>query len=159
MTIVCLTMAMTVAYAEEAVPPEILEESSSIEYLEDGSYIVTTIQQRQAGGIMPRVQIGRIYVQEGYKKIDLYNSKDELEWTYTLIGTFKITTGVSVVCTDSTYTIEIYNDDWHMTAHDNSYAGSEAYGTATMKRKVMFITTNTCDIDATVGCDEYGNIG
>lgn len=128
------------------------EISSYTEYYEDGSYAITTIKQ----SVTPRATS---YVKVGERIVDLYNSSDELQWTYKLIGTFNVVEGVSVVCTESTYSSVIYNDSWSLTDHNNSYSNNIAYGTATYKKKVLFITTNTHDIDLSIGCDLYGNVG
>lgn len=98
------------------------------------------------------------YTKLGEKIVNLYDSKDNLQWTYTLTGTFKVNEGVSAVCTNSTYSSVIYEKSWSLSAHENSYSDNIAYGTAVYKRKVLFITTNTYDIDVSIGCNIYGNI-
>lgn len=123
-----------------------------IEYYEDGSYSVTTVTQSPAAR-------ATTYIVTGEKVVNLYNSGDELQWTYTLIGKFTVVYGESVVCTSSTYTYEIYHSGWSLTAHDNTYRNNIAGGTATFKKKVLFITTNTIDVDVEIGCDVYGNVG
>lgn len=128
------------------------ETTSITEYYEDGSYTITTIKQSATGR-------STTYTKVGEKIVDLYNSDDELQWTYKLIGTFYVNEGVSVVCTESTYSSAIYEKSWSLTAHDNSYSNNIAYGTATYKKKVLFITTNTHNIDVSIGCDVYGNVG
>ena len=130
----------------------ITDTNSYIEYYEDGSYSVTTITQSPATR-------ASTYVVTGEKVVDLYNSSNELQWTYTLIGKFTVVYGESVVCTSSTYTHTIYNSGWSLTAHNNTYRNNIACGTATFKKKVLFITTNTYDVDAEIGCDVYGNVG
>lgn len=130
----------------------IVETNSYIEYYEDGSYSITTIKQSP-------VARASTYVVTGEKIVDLYNSSDELQWTYILIGKFSVAYGESVVCTSSTFTHEIYNSGWSLTAHNNTYRNNIACGTATFKKKVLFITTNTYDVDAEIGCDVYGNVG
>lgn len=125
--------------------------TSSIVYNSDGSYMITTIES----SILSRATTQTI---TGRKNIDLYNSSDELVWTYTIIGTFNVVMGSSSVCTNSTYSYIIYDDDWSMTAHNNYCSANVAYGTATFKRKVLFITLNTCDVNAELGCDVNGNL-
>ncbi len=125
--------------------------TTTTQYLEDGSYIVTTLTQSAS----PRATT---YTKNGYKTINLYNSDDELQWKYTLIGTFKVVEGVSVTCTDSTYTYEIVNDSWHLTDHTNSYSDNTAYGTAVFKKKVLFIVTKTENVNVLINCDKNGNM-
>ena len=143
-------IALVPTVSANCAEEQLINTSSHIEYYEDGSYTVITVKQ-----ISP---ITRSNVYTAEKLVHLYNSKDELQWTYTLIGTFLVDYGISVVCTDSTYSYIIYNDSWSLTAHSNSYYDNLAVGTATFKKKVLFITTNTHDIEAEVGCDIYGNL-
>lgn len=120
------------------------------EYFEDGSYLVIRTEQTPS----PRATT---YTKTGRRYVYLHNSDDELQWEYVLVGTFKVTTGVSAVCTNSTYEYTIYNDSWSLTDHGNSYSGNVAYGTATFKKKVLFITTSTRNVDVTLTCDANGN--
>lgn len=152
LTTLLLTFATIPAIYAEKNAMETYETNLITQYYEDGSYTVTTIRQSPTSR-------SATYTKVGEKIVDLYNSDDKLQWTYKLIGTFDVHEGVSVVCTDSTYSSVIYEKSWSLTAHDNSYSDNIAYGTATYKKKVLFITTNTHDIDASIGCDIYGNIG
>ena len=127
--------------------------AASVIYYDDGSYAVVTV------AASPVVTYANTYQVTGWKTFDLYNDKNELQWTYKLIGTFRVVEGESVTCISSTYESTIYDSHWSLTDHSNSYSGNMAYGTATYKRKVLFVTTNTQDIDLALGCDRYGNIG
>ncbi len=147
---VIITIVPT-AYAEDNVQYDSQDVITETEYLDDGSYIVTTIRQTPTAR-------ASTYTKYGEKVVELYNSSDELQWTYILTGTFQVTTGVSAVCTDSVFYVGINDSSWHLTDHNNSYSGNTAYGTATLKKKVLFITTTTYDIDASVSCDADGNI-
>ncbi len=125
--------------------------TTTTQYLEDGSYIVTTLTQSAS----PRATT---YTKAGYKTVNFYNSDDELQWKYTLIGTFNVVEGSSATCIGSTYTYEIVDDSWHLTDHNNRYTMNIAYGEATFKKKVLFIVTKTENINASMGCDRNGNI-
>ncbi len=152
--LVCMLAALFVpAYASEPVTAgaEFQVCSTNIEYFEDGSYLVTTIKETPS----PRATV---YSKSGSKDVILYNSADEVQWIYSLIGTYTIETGVSVVCTNSTFTYTIYVNKWSLTEHDNWYSGNVAYGTAVFKKKVLFITTSTQNLDGAVACDVYGVI-
>lgn len=131
---------------------ETYETDSMIEYFEDGSYMITTIKQSPTAR-------SATYTKVGEKIVDYYDSDNKLQWTYKLIGTFDVVEGVSAVCTESTYSSQIYEKAWSLTAHNNYTSSNIAYGTATYKKKVLFITTNTHDIEGSIGCDIYGNVG
>ena len=121
------------------------------EYAEDGSYTVTTIEESVA-------PIAMVYTRVGHKTAKNYDSDGNLQWDYTLVGAFRVTSGESAVCTASTYSYKIYDDHWSLTDHTNSFSGDTAYSTATFKRKVLFVTTNTFIINAHLTCDKNGNL-
>ena len=148
-----LTLAIVpAAQAEEiAATVETYETNSTIEYFEDGSYMVTIIKESPTAR-------SRVYTKVGEKIVHLYDSDDVLQWTYKLVGKFKIVSGVSVACSESSYTSDIYVDEWSLTAHNNYISNNIAYGTATYKKKVLFITTSTQDIKGSIGCNVYGDI-
>lgn len=146
-----LQILSTTAGALDQRDYDSMETISYTEYLDDGSYIIITIEQSPIGR-------SSTYTVTGRKHVELFNSSDELQWRYTLIGTYTVVDGVSAVCTNSTYSSTIYNDKWSLTAHSNRYSGNTAYGTATYKKKVLFVTTSTQDIDIYITCDIYGSI-
>lgn len=153
----CMLFAMSVptfALESEATKIDILsltEVSESIEYFEDGSYLVTTIKSTPT----PRAEV---YSKSAAKEVTLYDEDDEIQWNYFLIGTYTIETGVSCVCTNSTFEYNIYVNKWSLTEHNNWYSGNVAYGTAVFKKKVLFITTSTQNLDGSIACDAYGVI-
>jgi len=61
-----------------------------VEYFNDNCYLVTTVTQ----GPFSRANT---YAKGGQKTISLFNSSDELQWEYTLVGAFKVTARVSEV--------------------------------------------------------------
>ena len=128
----------------------------SVEYFDDGSYTLTSITENDS--VKASGAKATTYTRSGHKDICHYNSSDELQWTYTLSGTFTVNEGVSAVCTSSTSSHSITASGWSLTANNNYYSGNTAYGDATFKKKVLFITTNTVDINAHIACDAYGNL-
>ena len=149
----CLLFSFVVpAAAETTVNIEDLTVSSvTVEHFEDGSYLVTTIRENAT----PR---GEVYSKRASKDVVLYNQDDEVQWIYTLVGTFTVETGVSAVCTDAYHYYEIYNTKWKETEHSEWYSGNIAYGESVFKKKVLLITTSTQEIHAQVICDAYGGI-
>lgn len=125
--------------------------STDIEYFDDGSYMVTTIEESAT----PRASE---LTKTGSKTVDYYNSDDELLWRYVLTGKFYVVINVSAECIESTYSYTIYDDNWSLTAHDNYGEANVAYGTATFTKKVLFVTTSTQDIEVALTCDLRANL-
>lgn len=87
------------AESPEHISAETYETNSTTIHFDDGSYMVTVIRQSS----ITRFAKSATYTKVGEKIVNLYDSKDNLQWTYTLTGTFNVNEGVSVVCTNSDY--------------------------------------------------------
>ena len=98
------------------------------------------------------------YYKTGELEVEKYNANGKLLWTYTLTGTFLIEADVPCVSTNATYTTEIYKDTWSFSDGSTLYVGNHVTGYGIFKCKVLFITTQTINIDVTLYCDSYGNI-
>ena len=119
--------------------------SSTIEYFEDGSYLVTTITE----------SVSRASTKSGSKTTTYHNSSNETQWTYKITGTFSYT-GSSATCTAVSDSYTIVNDNWHMSSHSCSKSGNTASGTVTMKYKVLGITFDTVSDSLTLTCSSTG---
>ena len=128
---------------------EFYETYTHTEYFDDGSYLVVKVEQTPSPIAPAYTKIGRRYVY-------LYNSDEELQWEYALVGTYKVTAGVSAFCTNSTYEYTIYDDSWSLTEHANHFSENVAYGTAAFKKKLLFVTIRTHYLDVALTCDRNG---
>lgn len=98
------------------------------------------------------------FTRSGTKTVENRSDDDELLWQYKLTGTFTVVEGVSATCTNATYTQTINDGYWHF-SDGNAYAENNvAHGLGTFKKKVLFITLKTYNIDISVTCDAYGNL-
>jgi hypothetical protein len=150
--IICQLISASIpTYATSINVPE-FDESTSITYLEDGSYIVTTITSE------PNLTRATTFTKTGNKVVSYYDGDDTLLWQYTLFGEFLVESGVSAVCTSATYTQTIYANRWSFSNGQATASGATAYGVGTFKKKVLFVTTSTVDIDISFTCDVYGNL-
>ena len=150
-----LALSTSVSAFAQTSPAEYSDESyetyTHTEYFDDGSYLVVKTEQTPS-------QRASTYTKTGRRYVYLYDSSDELDWEYVLVGTYRVTTGVSAVCTNSTYDYTIYDDSWSLTDHGNSYSANVAYGTATFKKKLLFVTIRTQNLDVALTCDRDGNM-
>lgn len=121
----------------------------SIEYFDDGSYMITTISED--------VNNSRATVKSGSKTTTYKNSSGETQWTYKITGTFSYT-GSSSSCTSVSDSYTISNDNWHMSSHSCSKSGNTAYGTVTMKYKVLGVTFDTISKDLSLTCSATGTL-
>lgn len=121
-----------------------------VEYLNDGSYIITNT--------VKITNNSRAYTKQGYRTATYYNSNDVVQWTYTLNATFSYNPGVSSTCTSVSDSYSISNDNWYIDSHSCWKSGNTAYGTVTMKHKLLGVTTQTVTRDISLSCDSYGNL-
>ena len=126
--------------------------SENIEYFNDGSYIITRIYES-----LPVLNRDGTYDKIG-TKTQFHHDDNTLSWEYTLTGYFTINPGVSCVCYNSTYSTDIYSNYWSFHDPYNYYSANIAYGEGTFKKRILFITISTIDINLSVSCDAYGNI-
>lgn len=124
--------------------------TTSIEYLEDGSYIETVITKERSS-----LSIFATSTKTGSKKITHKNSDSETLWTATLKGTFTYT-GSKATCTASSITYSIVNDNWKIMSATASKSGNKATGDITAKRYVLGIPTKTVEKTITLTCSASG---
>ena len=111
-------------------------------YFEDGSYveIITTVYNSARGTIK---DASKEYI---YKTLS-----NEKLFSYTLLGRFEYD-GRTSKSTDVTASAVIYNDEWNLGSHRESYSGNTVYGSATFGGP--YIKT----IGGSISCDKNGNI-
>lgn len=86
------------------------------------------------------------------------DSNGNIIWKYTLYGTFSYISGVSSVCIAASYEQEIHDNAWSFSDGEAIKSGNMAIGRGVFKRKFLFITTDTIDIDISLTCDIFGYI-
>lgn len=125
-----------------------------VEYLSDGSYIVTTITSEET-------TLMRSTSKTLTKSVRVYNSDKEETCRLTLKSVFSINNGSSVTCTSSSCSTTIYQDGWSIVStsatrsNKTSYATATATGTA--KKKVLGITTKSIPLSTTITCYKDGS--
>lgn len=130
--------------------------SSDITYLEDGYYIITdTIQNSSA---LSGIATYSITTKNGSKTSRLYDENDQLIATFTVYGSFSINSGVSVECTQVTYSQTVSNSNWKfLSATINRVNTSTSKASA--KGVGMFKNVNTgkqVNISVTLSCSKTG---
>ena len=115
----CIIFAGTTASAQPANESvDAVTSEDTIEYLEDGSYIVTTTQD-----VYPEISV-MSKTKSGYKTSTYYNAAHQKQWSITVNGTYTYGDG-SATCISATISTAIYNNDWGMTGKSASKSGSK----------------------------------
>lgn len=123
---------------------------SDIEYLEDGSYIVTEITVGNSD-----FSVAAANTKSGSKTIKHYGSNNELQWTATIKGTFSYT-GSTAMCTASSITYSILDDSWKITSATASKTMNKAVGNVTAKHYFLGIPIKTVEETITLICSASG---
>lgn len=122
--------------------------NTSVEYFDDGSYIVITIAEQATA-------LFAVSTKSGSKALDYYNSNNEKEWTVTVHGTFSYT-GTSSSCTASSVSYTIYNDSWKVKSATASKSANKAIGDFTCKFYLLGIPVKTVEQSVTLSCSSTG---
>lgn len=110
------------------------DNTTQIIRLEDGSYVIITIECDQPQGeIAP---FASRYPKEGSKNYSSYNSSDELVWTFHVHGTFTYD-GTTATATAATYSYTIYDSSWSFVKGSSSYSGATATATGSFKKLLI----------------------
>lgn len=120
----------------------------SIEYFEDGSYIVTEFET----SIISAFSTSTV---SKTKYSNYYNSNNIKEWAVKLTATFNYT-GSSATCTNATTSYTIYNGNWKVTTATSSKSGRKATGNFTIKKYSLGIPVKTINRTLTISCSNTG---
>ena len=135
-----------ISYANDSEMAEY--ENGYIEYYEDGSYSITTIEASMISTLAASTV-------KQTKTTSYYSSKNEKEWDITVIGNFTFT-GSSATCTNSKVSYKIYYNNWKVTSAQASKSGRTATGEFTLKRYALGIPYKTVNETLTLTCSNTG---
>lgn len=122
--------------------------SQSVEYFEDGSYMVTTIIQSEISLLAANSKTST-------KSVDFFASNNEKKWTASLHATFTYT-GSSCTANSSYTTYKIYDDAWKLKSSDCSVSGNKATGNFTFRHSFLGIPMTTKSTTITISCSATG---
>lgn len=157
LTLFLVFTSMLSSFAASNVIPNTSKSTATI-YLNDGRYIVVTLITDDISSLSLNSRQSTSFTKIGNKFATCYDKNNNLEWKYTLSAEFSVVEGVSATCTNATYTQTIYASGWSFSNGNATKSGNTAYGAGTFKKKVLFVTTNTVNIDINISCDAYGNL-
>ncbi len=127
--------------------PAVETSETTVEYFEDGSYIVTTITENSRGA--------RSSTKSGSKSTHYYNSKDEEQWVATIHGTFSYD-GYSATCTGAYTSHTIYNSAWKLKSSSSEKSGNQAIGHFVFKYYLLGVPINTIEKTVVLTCSPNG---
>lgn len=123
---------------------------SSIEYLDNGDYIVTELTINQSKDYLP---VSLMATRSGTKTKNYYNSSGTKIWSLTVSGTFSYTYGVSSTATSANATVNLFSSDASFVSKSAYTSGNTATATGTV---AYYLVNKTMTVS--VSCDKYGNL-
>lgn len=139
--IVALSIVPTAFAAQEG--------NAYIEYLDDGSYLVVSIESSQISKITN--------TKSAKKTITHKESNGEVLWSATLKGTFSYT-GSSAICKSSSVTYSITNDAWKIASATATKSGNKALADIVAKKYTLGVPFKTIEKTITITCGNDGTI-
>lgn len=142
-----LTMIMMLSIVPIAFATQ--ESSDYIEYLDDGSYLVVSIE---SGGI------SRITNTKTAKKTITHKDSDgEILWSATLKGSFSYD-GSSATCTSSNITYSIADETWKLISANATKSENKALADIVVRKYALGIPFKTIEKTITIACSANGTI-
>lgn len=146
-----LLLAITLLIAFCPVHANAAENDSTIEYLEDGSYFVTVIEDEPAEGILPMAKKTVTKSKTTYFK----NKNGTTLWYVRVKGTFTYGDGTAK-CTSATPSAVSKSSAWKVSSATGGRSGNKASATATGKQYVGGIVVDTRTKTVTLTCSPDG---
>ena len=136
--ICCLTLLLGIVPFCVSASETASQNMQTVEYLEDGSYIVTELE------VTPAVaRTARSYT----KKSTYYTASN------TAVFNFNYTYNVSCTATSQSVSVSIYDNSASYVTKTSSRSGATVYGSGT----VYYLGKNRT-LSLSITCDKYGNI-
>lgn len=126
--------------------------SKTVEYLEDGSMIITSVYENVVSSR------SNLYSKSGNKERVYTDANGNIVWSLTVHGEFQVIEGASVTCTSASCSTAIYNDAWSCTRKSASPSGNQAVANGVFEMTVLGIVISTENVNVTLSCDPYGNL-
>ncbi len=147
----CSVLCAPAAQAQEETGTLISQE---VEYLADGSKIVTCVYEDDVNqGI---ATAATTVTKSGKKTQTVYNSDNEVIFTLTVHGTFSVIMGNSCSCTASSYSYTTPGSGWSLKTGSATKSANKAYANGTFVKKILGITTQTENASVTLTCSING---
>lgn len=146
----CFGFLIPASATEVDLPVEEILVSESVDYLEDGRIITTSIYE------IPVATRATVYNKSGSKVRTVANADGETLYTFTVKGTFTVREGSSAVCISSSYSTNIVNDAWYCYSASASKSANKAIADGVFKKKLLGITVETDTRQVVLTCDIDG---
>lgn len=143
-SILCLLILGTFFTFGVSANTVVSDTKSTIEYLDDGSYIITEWET---------IPTATRSVSSKTKTSTYYSSSGSAIFSVSLTGNFTYTSGVSAKATSQSVSVTVYSDSASYVTKSSSRSGASVYGSGT-----VYYAGRNRTLSLQMTCDVYGNI-
>lgn len=143
-SVLCLLILGTFFTFGVSANTVVSDTKSTIEYLDDGSYIITEWETAPTATRS---------VSSKTKTSTYYSSSGSAIFSVSLTGNFTYTSGVSVKATSQSASVTVYSDSASYVTKSSSRSGASVYGSGT-----VYYAGRNRTLSLQMTCDVYGNI-
>lgn len=142
-------LVIALMFASVSVAKASNDTVNSITYYDDGSYVITIINYAitKSSSTVSGSKTSTYYRSDGIKAFSL-----------TVYGTFSYDGTNPAVCSNSSYSHDIYQNDWSLKSASATKIGNTVTVTGTFIRKELGITVDTKTRTVSLSCDRNGNL-
>lgn len=143
-SVLCLLILGTFFTFGVSANTVVSDTKSTIEYLDDGSYIITEWETAPTATRS---------VSSKTKTSTYYSSSGSAIFSVSLTGNFTYTSGVSAKATSQSASVTVYSDSASYVTKSSSRSGASVYGSGT-----VYYAGRNRTLSLQMTCDVYGNI-
>ena len=143
-SVLCLLILGTFFTFGVSANTVVSDTKSTIEYLDDGSYIITEWETAPTATRS---------VSSKTKTSTYYSSSGSAIFSVSLTGNFTYTSGVSAKATSQSASVTVYSDSASYVTKSSSRSGAPVYGSGT-----VYYAGRNRTLSLHMPCDVYGNI-
>ena len=147
--IICFFTISLTAYAQ--VPEPSAQIQQNIEYLENGDYVITTLEEENTLSFARSTA-----TKSGKRTTKYYNNSNQLLWTFTLSGTFSYNQKTAT-CTKTSCSFSSTTSTWTAASKSATKSGATATGKITAKHTVDG-KSSTTSRTITLSCKPNGTL-
>ncbi len=147
-----LCLVLSICYSSTTLASDYTDSSTTIEVLDDGSYIETTIETT------PSINLFVVTSTKSGKKTSSHkDSSGRTLWSVTVNGTFSYN-GTSSKCTSSTISTTCPSSMWKLSGKSASKSGATATASVVGKKYGNGTVTKTINRSVSLTCSKTGKL-
>ena len=152
LAIICAFMPVSAAEAATEKTQRLVSEETM--YI-DGYFVTVSVYEDETPvSVMP---LASTYEKSGKKTYTAKNDSGATAFTFTINGTFTVSSHGSAFCTKASYSYSIKDSAWEFKSATAERSANKAIGDAKFIRKVLFVTASTVTPHVVLTCDNNGN--